>query len=275
VIGFLLRKTFYDLWDNLFKIAALNLGFIACIAIPVFLPGLSARFTDSFVLDIIFSAIGILICSIYLAAAAFAIKPISDYESFSFRDFFRSFKIAWPAGLVTGFFVFLLFLIVTVILPFYLSMEPPLLGLALAAIIFWTAFFALLSFQFYFSVTARLGPGLIKSLKKCVLIAMDNTGMSFFLIIHNFFALLLSAFLAFMFPGPAGVLLYIDQAVRLRMLKYDWLEANPDADRRKIPWDELLIEDREKTGTRTFRNFTRTSNLKSLINLKNLRIKKE
>jgi len=42
--------------------------------------------------------------------------------------------------------------------------------------------------------------------------------------------------------------------VRLRLLKYDWLEAHPDANRKKIPWDELLIEEREKTGTRTLKN---------------------
>jgi len=37
-------------------------------------------------------------------------------------------------------------------------------------------------------------------------------------------------------------------------MKYDWLEANPGADRRKIPWDALLIDEREKTGTRSLKN---------------------
>ena len=255
MIGFLLRKTFYDLWDNMFKIVALNLGFLVCAAIPIFLPRLASQLTGSFAVEIITSAVGIFACSVYLAAAALAIKPISDYGSFSFGDFFKAFKTAWPAGLLMGFFVFILFLIAIVIIPFYLAMEPPMLGLAMAAIVFWTAVFALLAFQFYFAVIARLGPNMVKAFKKSMLIAMDNSGMAVFLIIHNAIVLLLSAILAFIFPGPVGVLLYLDQAIRLRLLKYDWLEANPGADRRKIPWDALLIEEREKTGTRTLKNF--------------------
>ncbi|MDR2103555.1 MAG: hypothetical protein LBP42_05565, partial [Treponema sp.] len=65
----------------------------------------------------------------------------------------------------------------------------------------------------------------------------------------------MSVFLAFLFPGPAGILLYLDEAVRLRIFKYDWLEANPGENRRKVPWDALLIDDREKTGTRSLKSF--------------------
>jgi hypothetical protein len=73
--------------------------------------------------------------------------------------------------------------------------------------------------------------------------------------LHNLVVLVLSLITFMMFPGPAGLLLYLDESLRLRLLKYDWLEANPGANRRKIPWDASLIDEREKTGTRTFRNF--------------------
>jgi hypothetical protein len=80
------------------------------------------------------------------------------------------------------------------------------------------------------------------------------------LIVHNAVVLVLSMFLAFLFPGPGGILLFLDEALRLRLLKYDWLEANPAADpaqarKRKIPWDEILIDERERTGTRSFKSF--------------------
>ena len=255
MIGFLIKKAFYDLWDNLFKIVVLNLGFFAFSAIPVFLPRLGALISDSIILDIFLTAVGILLCSIYLAAAANVVKSISDYSTFTFKEFFKAFKTAWPAGLVMGLFVFILFLIITIIIPFYLSFESPLLGLALAAIIFWSALFAILSFQFYYTAVVRLGPGLVKGLKKSMLICLDNTGLAIFMVINNIIALVLSVFFAFMFPGPVGLLLYLDEALRLRILKYDYLEANPGVNRRKIPWDALLIEERERTGTRTFRNF--------------------
>jgi len=254
MIGFLLKKTMYDLWDNMFRIVVINLGFIAVFAVLIFLPRLSIRFFDSQLLTMALTAFGILLCSVYLAAAAFSLKPISDYGIFGFMDFFCNIKNAWPAGLVMGAFMFVLLLVATIVIPFYASMESP-VGLLLAAVVFWTSGFFSLSFQFYFSVCARLGPNLIKAFKKCVIISLDNSGLSLFLLLHNILALILSVLFAFLFPGPAGILLYIDEALRLRILKYDWLQANPGANRKKIPWDELLIEEREKTGDRTFKNF--------------------
>ena len=255
MIGFLIKKTFYDLWDNLFKIVVLNLGFFASTAIPIFLPRLGALLTESVALDITLTAVGILCCTVYLSAAALTIKPISEYGTFTFKEFIQSFKKAWPAGLVMGIIVFLLFMIITVIIPFYLSMESPVLGLSLAAVIFWTAVFGILSFQFFYTVVARLTPNLVKALKKSMLIAFDNTALAFFMVINNAIAIVISVFFAFLFPGPVGALLYLDEALRLRLLKYDWIEANPGEDRRKIPWDALLIDERERTGTRTFKNF--------------------
>ena len=272
MIGFLIRKSFYDLWDNMFRIVIINLGFIALAAIPVFIPRLISSIFDSQALEMAFTALGILLCTIYLSAAAYTIKSVSDYGSFSFGDFLRNVKKAWPAGVVMGIFVFLLFIIVFIVMPFYMSIES-MMGLVLGAVVFWTAVFGLLSFQYYFSVCARLinntgsdslqmagnrsirGADLIKAFKKCMLILLDNSGFSIFLILHNAGVLIISMVLALLFPGPAGLLLYVDEALRLRLLKYDWLEANPDADRRKIPWDALLIEEREKTGTRTFKSF--------------------
>ena len=254
MIGFIMKKTLYDLWDNMFRVVLLNLGFVAATAIPIFFPALAARFFNSIELEMILSALGILVCSIYLAAAAHSIKQISDHSSFNFGDFFRAFKTTWLAGLVMGLFVFLLYLIASVILPFYLGIESP-VGLVLAAIVFWLTVFALLSFQFYFTVYNRLGSKIIKSFKKCMLISLDNSGFAIFMFLHNIVVLFISIVFVFMFPGPVGVLLYLDEALRLRLFKYDWLEANPGADRRKIPWDELLVEEREKTGNRSLRNF--------------------
>lgn len=254
MIGFLLKKTLYDLWDNMFRIVLLNLGFIAAAAISIFLPALAAKYFVSAVLEMALIFIGILICTVYLAAAALCVRSISDYRSFGFLDFIKNFKAAWPAGLVMGLFVFFLNIVFTVVIPFYLSIDS-LVGLVLASIIFWFTFFALLSFQYYFSVYARLGEKVIKSLKKCMIVSLDNSGFSIFLFFNNIGVLIISVILVFIFPGPVGALLYLDEALRLRLLKYDWLESNPGANRRKIPWDVLLIEEREKIGTRSFRDF--------------------
>jgi hypothetical protein len=254
MIGFLIRKTLYDLWDNMFKIVTLNLGFLAVIAVPIFIPMLAAKYFGSIALQMVLSGFGILVCSVYLSAVSQLIMAISDHGSFRFIDFFKNVKETWTAGVVMGLFILLLYSVFTIIIPFYLGIES-LAGLALAAIVFWATIFALLSFQFYFTVYSRLGSKIIKSLKKCMLISLDNSVFSIFMFLHNIVVLMISMIFVFLFPGPVGVLLYLDEALRLRLLKYDWLEANPGENRRKIPWDVLLIEERERTGTRTFRNF--------------------
>jgi hypothetical protein len=251
MFGFLIKKTFFDLWDNMFRVALINLGFIASVAFPVFIPSLVGTMP---VLPWVLLFIGITWCFIYLSAAAQSLKAVSDYGSFGFADFFRNLKTTWRAGLVLGALVFIGVLLITVAIPFYLGIKS-LFGLLLAAVIFWTMVVGILSLQFFFASRARLDTKLVKVVKKCFLIFFDNPLFCIFSLIYGLITLVISALLAFLFPGPAGLLLYLDEALRLRILKYDWLEENPGANRRKIPWDALLIDEREKTGSRSLRSF--------------------
>jgi hypothetical protein len=251
MIGFLIKKNFFDLWDNLFRVALLNLGFIASMAIPVFLPSLLAG-VPALGMGVLF--IGILWCFVYLSAAAFSLKSVSDYGAFGFADFFANLKIVWPLGLISGALVFACYLLVTLVIPFYLAMNS-MVGLLLAAVIFWTLVVGALSLQFFFAVRSRLDTKFTKIIKKCFIIFFDNPGFALFVFLSNLIVLAISVALAFLFPGPAGMLLYLDEALRLRLFKYDWLEANPDANRRQIPWDAILIDERERTGTRSLKSF--------------------
>ncbi|MCL2319448.1 MAG: hypothetical protein FWC45_05130 [Treponema sp.] len=251
MIGFLIKKNFFDLWDNLFKVALLNIGFIISLSFPVFIPTFLAPVP---VLGMGTLLIGILWCFVYLSAAALSLKALSDYGNFGFADFFRNLKTIWPVGLVLGGIVFLMYILITVVIPFYLSMKS-MVGLLLGAVIFWTLVVAVLALQFFFAVRSRLDTKITKVIKKCFIIFFDNPMFCIFSLIHNIVMLLLSMFVAFLFPGPAGVLLFLDEGLRLRLLKYDWLEANPDANRRAIPWDAILIDERERTGTRSLKSF--------------------
>jgi len=252
MIGFLIKKNFFDLWDNLFRVALLNLGFIASMAIPVFIPTL---FESVPLLGLAFLFLGILWCLVYLSASSLCLKNVSDYGGFGFADFFNNLKIGWPLGLIAGLIVFIIVILVTVVMRFYLESMGGLGGLLLAAVIFWTMVVAILSFQFLFTVRNRLDTKISKIIRKCFVFFFDNPGFCVFSFIHNIALLVISIFLAFLFPGPAGILLFLDEGMRLRLLKYDYLEANPDANRKKIPWDALLIDERERTGTRSLKSF--------------------
>ena len=253
MIGFLLRKTLYDLWDNMLRILLVNIGFLASLAVPLFLPALVPR-----PLGIAFLVLGFLWCSIYLCAIAFAFRSVSDYGSFGFAHFFAKFRPALVPGICLGAASGLLVPVFLLTVPFYLRMDSP-LGLLLAAASFWAAVLAVLCLQFFPQAGARLEGRPAKIFKKCLLLFCDNPGLAVFCLIVSILGLALSFLLALLLPGPAGILLFLDEALRLRLLKYDWLEANPEraasGKRPKIPWDEILAEEREKTGRRSLRNF--------------------
>ncbi|MDR2551779.1 MAG: hypothetical protein LBD31_01235 [Treponema sp.] len=249
--GFLIKKTLFDLWDNLFKIALLNLGFTLSAAFFLFLPSLLAPVPPLAAAAV---PLGLFWVFVYLAAAAGTVKTLADYGSFGAGDFFRCLKGALPAGAVLGFFACLIWVTANLGIPFYLALNSP-PGLLLAALSFWILLSALLTLQFFPAVRARLDPRTGRALKKSFLIFIDNPGFCFFSLASILFLSVLSILCLLLIPGPVGILLYLDEALRLRLLKYDWLEANPGADRRKIPWDTLLAEDREKTGNRSFKSF--------------------
>ena len=256
VIRFLLRKFLYDLWDNLFKIVLLNLGFLCLVVLALTVPSWLSFYpllgAAAFVVLVFFAFV-------YVCAAAFVLKEASDYRSFGAGDFFRAFKSAWRSGpVLSGFFLAGLFLIRFAV-PFYLALGG-LAGAVFAAVCFWTAVTLAGAFQFFPSIFSRLEKRPVKAVKKCLMIFFDNVPFSFFSL---FFIIVLSLPVIFF---PAFPLLYLDEALRLRLLKYDRLPAPEDkADgdsvpaggekSRKIPWNEILAEEMEKTGKRTWKDF--------------------
>jgi hypothetical protein len=235
----------------MFRVALVNLGFILSLGLSVLLVTTLADITPLFYAVILIS---ILWLCVYLSAAALSLSSLSNYKTFGFADFLNNLKSTWFSGIVFGLISFVIFLIATSVIPFYLSMES-MLGLLLASVIFWTLAIVVFSFQFFFAIRSRLDTKLSKIIKKSFIIFFDNPGFCIFSVIHNIVALAISIFLALLFPGPAGILLYLDEALRLRLLKYDYLEANPEANRKQIPWDAILIDEREKTGTRSLKSF--------------------
>lgn len=249
MLGFYFKKAFFDGWDHLFALVALNLVFLGLVALVVILPmslGLSGALT------LIPVSLAILLCSVWWSACVYALVRVADYGSVAFREVLDDLKAGLVPGLQMAAVAIVGWVLVSVGLPFYLS-NGGLLGVFAAGILFWCALIALLSLQYYIPLRARLGGGFKKNIRKSFIMFFDNAAFSIFLLVYNAVTLAISFFLAFMAPGLAGMALALDVAVRLRMKKYDWLEANPGANRKKVPWDELLEEDKDLVGPRTLK----------------------
>jgi hypothetical protein len=126
-------------------------------------------------------------------------------------------------------------------------------SLAAFALLFWVTVAVILAAQYFLPLRARVDRKLAKIVRKGFLLLLDNPGHSLGLFLGALLILVVSVFTAFLLPGPATLLLWWNTAFKLRLYKYDYLEQNPDANRRKIPWDALLVEDRERVGKRTLR----------------------
>jgi hypothetical protein len=247
MFGFLIKKSFYDLWDNLFKIALINLGFLALLLAGILLSPLFAAVP---LLSLGIMALCLLCCCVYLSASSLCVKTLSDYGSFGFADFIHKLPAAWPAGLLLGALCLLGGFLIGMAIPFYFSLGS-FTGLLLGCFLLWTMLTISLALQFYLPIHARLDRRLGKGIKKCFLILFDNTLFCVLAGAVSLAILALSLPLFMLLPGPGGLLLFLDEALRIRLLKYDWLEANPGG--RKIPWEILLEEEREKTGNRTIK----------------------
>jgi hypothetical protein len=252
MIGFFFKKTFFDGWDNLFALVLLNVVFVALAAIGFLVPAVaSAPNWLALVAGVIALGAG----AVWWSASVFALKEVADFHSVKMEDVRAALRGAIFPGLQLGLILAALWFLLSIGLPFYLG-HGGLAGALAAGVLFWFALTALLSLQYYIPLRARLGGGFGKNIRKSFIFFFDNPLFSLFLALYNTVSLALSGFLAFLVPGFAGLALALDCAVRLRLYKYDWLEKNPGVsrgERRAVPWEELLAEDKELVGKRTIR----------------------
>lgn len=249
MIRFFIHKAFFDGWDNLFKLAALNIGFLLASGVfiigPDFVKAPVPLVSLGFLLA--FLAIGI-----WWSACIHILAKVADYETLGVQEIRSALRKSLVPGLQFSAMAAALVVILAVAFPFYLERSDA-LSIAALGIIFWSALGAILTLQFFLPLQARLGGGLWKNLRKSFYLMMDNPLFSLFLLVYNVLVMIASMFLAFLVPGPAALALNLNVAVKLRLYKYDWLESNPASRGQKIPWLALLAEDKERVGKRTLR----------------------
>lgn len=247
---FLVKKAFFDMWDHFLSVVLMNLGFIAFLTIPILLPSVVAPISVYFALGI--QIVGVLAIFIYAGVVSMACRDIVAYQSVEFRKLVDYLKETWVSSLILGIITVAIVLVLWVGIPVYASMGN-LIGLAALVFLFWALVIWALASQFYLPIRAQLDSKVGKIIKKSMIIFFDNTIFAIVVGVGTLVVAAASAFTALLIPGITGILLWHQAALKLRLLKYDYLEENPEAERRKIPWDALLIDDRERVGKRSFR----------------------
>ncbi|QTQ11170.1 hypothetical protein HRI96_02545 [Treponema parvum] len=254
--GFYLKKNFCDGWDNAGQLIIVNLVIILYAVLAFFVLTLVAPLNSALGMSAFIVACGG--AAILVTAYSEHAYRIACFETIPISDFFSAIPKCAKDGFLFGVLCGTLGSACFIGIPGYLSMKNP-VGLVLGAMLFWLGIIGALSLQWFIPLRAAMHDDFKKCLKKCFLIFFDNTFFSIFVGIYTFLLFLLSFFLFFLIPSVSGILLAQTNALRLRLYKYDYLEQHPElktrSERKNIPWDELIAQDKETLGPRRFRSF--------------------
>lgn len=247
---FCVKKAFFDFWDHFIPAILANLGFIVVLAIPTLAPSWLREVSP--IAGLITFVAGVLLLFVYLGCIAMVAGNVVLYRSPQWEDLPRYLRQTWRPSVVLGGIFLLHALLLSVALPVYTSMDT-LIASAAVALLFWGSVLWLMASLYYFPLRAQLGDGVPKLLKKCFILLFDNGAFTLGVALATLATVAISLFTALLLPGPMGVLIWLNTAFKLRLYKYDYLEEHPNAHRRRLPWDELLAEDRERVGKRTLK----------------------
>jgi len=255
MILFLLKKNFCDGWDNLLSLIIYN-----CISLA-FIYGIFFFFTKlNTIVGIAVSIVLLLLLIIELFAVNQTMAKFADFKYVSIKETFLEIPNVWKDALLFALLIITVVLVAVKCIPFYFHMNS-LLGLFLASVMFWLVVTVVLSIQWFLPIQAQLGNSFFKTLKKCFIVFFDNMGFSIFMFFYTLILGIITYFTATLVPGFSGILLSYNNAFRLRLYKYDWLEEHAEEIREQgkkrvhIPWGELIAEDRETLGPRSLKSF--------------------
>ena len=211
----------------------------------------------------ILALLGILFSCVVLSILIFAYSDsaahIANFEGIHLVDFFKQIPGALKDGALFGLMNAAVFLISSFSIRYYIVVSGTLLGFALGCAIFWVDFFYLLAMQWFVPIRGLMHNNFKKCFKKSFIILFDNTRFSLLMFLYNLILLALSVVCIGFFPSMTGILIANTNALRVLLYKYDYLEEHPELktkrERRQIPWDDLLAEDRDILGPRPIRSF--------------------
>ena len=249
MLGFVIKKTLCDMWDNLFHIVLLNLGLLVTIAFLIYIP-LFFQDIPSIFFMILF--IGIVLVSVYMGAASGMCRDLSDYRSPNFDEFIAHLRKSYTSSLSFAFLNALIILIIYFSLLYLKASKAP-SGRFILSGLLWIALIWMGASLYFFAIQSRLDNEFKKIMKKMFLVMFDNLGLTVLLLLLCPLLLIISSFTAFIWPGIASVILLVNVALKLTLYKYDYLKEHPDVRRNEIPWNELLLDDKEKLGERTLK----------------------
>lgn len=249
--GFLIKKAFFDGWDNLLGMVLQNLLYMGMLLLVLLAMGLQEG-AEPFIIPAL--ALIALVFSFVTSGVGACTYAYSRYERVGWSGFKRGIARSVRHTLLYWVVIIALLLVYTFVMPFYAAYRN-LFGLLVCAVLFWVSLAFLLAMMFYWPLHYTMeGDRPTKTLRKCFIIMFDNMGRTLFCAVFTLVQFCISVMVAGLIPGVSGISLMHMDFIKLIMLKYDYLDEHPDADRKHLPWYDLTYEDRESVGPRSLKN---------------------
>lgn len=250
MFGFAIKKTFFDLWDNLFFAMSVNLLYtlatLGLFSLVFLLAG------TSLVGALALWPIPFLAASVLGGAATFWARDIVFTGTARYAEVLSKLGSSWRASLVFAAAWMIVGLGLSYGVPFYTGVNA-IVGFVFGIVMLWLAFFLAGLGLFYPGLNAQIEPKVGKLFRKAVLVFIANPLTSLVMALVLLLSVAISVFTLGFFPGIVGISLWLQVCFKFVMAKYEWLEANPEADKKRVPWKVILQEDMEKVGPRSFK----------------------
>ena len=183
---------------------------------------------------------------------------IANFDGIHFTDFFKKIPSVLKDAALISLLCAALSILSVIGIRWYFT-QGNYVYLFMGCVFVWFDFFAIITLQWFVAVRSIMHNNFKKCLKKCLIIMLDNTGFSIGMAFYSLILTAFSIFLVGLIPSVSGITLARVNALRLRLYKYDYLELHPELktkrERKEIPWEELIYEDRETLGPRKFKSF--------------------
>ncbi len=253
-----LRKVFYAIGDTFFYLLGFNfaLTIICAIGVQVYVRMPSAP------LQALAAAVFFIPVGIVLTTLSMLYGQVSEYKSFTLKDFLPTLSECWKTGFAFFVILFIVFFFLFAAVPFYFYMMA-LPAFLIAAVVFWLVVLLLVALQWFLPLYYRMGASFNTCLRGAFFLFFNNAGFSIFLFGFSFLILAISFFFGFVIPGWVAVLIAQQSALRLLMFKYDesmeelLAKKGKSKSKRKTPanWGEILAEESARIGKRTLKSF--------------------
>jgi len=258
VIGFLIKKSFWDFWDRMGLMVLINIGFLFLGAGGFFLITL---LTGSAVLFYGGMFLLFVILGLYTGMSTGMIHDVIYHKPFKWSRFGYHLKQTAGRSLILFFGSLVFSFLVSTAFRFYFANAGYIVSLVAFFMVLWVSIFLMMAMMWFFPLFNLMGNPLKKHIKKCFLLTLDNTGLSIFMFIWTIILILLSGITVFLLPGFSAIILFFHNALKLLMYKYDYLEESEEHDRKNIPWRALLKTERDNLGQRGWSDFFRPGKL--------------